>query len=87
MKKFRVYKAPDGCLPSFCGEFDTLSRAQAVAEKEPSGLPKYLWETARKAGHACGMYAPDANALEADEPESWHGKQGRHYVVVATYPS
>jgi hypothetical protein len=78
---YRVYESPDGCDVSFCGSHDTYEQAVDAAEKEPAGLQKCDWETARKAGHCGGMYAPDPDGIEDDEPISWHGKHGWHYVV------
>jgi hypothetical protein len=81
-KAYRVYKAPDGCDVSFCGEFATLAEAQAHALTEPAGLERSLWETARAAGHCAGMTAPGGGD-ESDEPLSWHGNE--HCVVEVVY--
>jgi hypothetical protein len=79
----RVYEAPEGCDPSFCGEYDTLADAQAAAVTEPAGLEKSLWDTARAAGHCAGMSAPEGG--EEGEPISWHGASGWHCVVPVEY--
>jgi hypothetical protein len=84
--KYRVYHAPDGCTPSFCGEYGTRSAAERAAKRQPVGLPQDLWETARAAGHVYGMTAPDTGGVEADEPIGWYGKEGWHCVVAVAYP-
>ena len=78
--KYRVYRAPEGCDSSFCGEYDTLAEAQQAAETEPAGLERSLWDTARAAGHCGGLTAP-SGGVEDDEPISWHGASGWHCVV------
>ncbi len=84
MVKFRVYKNADGCGLEFCGEYDSLGEAVTVAEKEPNGLPEFLWATARAAGRCYGFAAPDSRGEES-EPLSWHGVEGFHCVVRVTY--
>lgn len=74
---YRVYEAADGCDLVFCGEFETRAKAESVAKREPAGLERSLWDTARAAGHCDGMHAPEGG-IEDDEPETW---QGNHYVV------
>lgn len=81
---YRVYDVTEGCDPSFCGEYDTLAEARAVAETEPAGLEKSLWDTARAAGHCGGKSAP-CGGVEDDETISWHGASGWHCVVRVTY--
>lgn len=85
--RYRVYEAPDGGDPSYCGEFDSLEEAEEYANTEPTGLVKALWDTARAAGHCAGMTAPPGGGIEEDEPLSWHGEQGWHCVVEVTYPA
>lgn len=80
---YRVYRAPDGCDPMYCGEFDEYDAAVRHAESEPVGLEKCLWQTARAAGHCAGMHAPD-DCEESDEPVSWHGAEGDYCVVEAS---
>lgn len=80
---YRVYCAPDGCDPSYCGEYETLDEAQEAADKEPAGTPRANWETMRAAGGAND--APPSAGTEDEEPESWHGPQGWHYVVRVRY--
>lgn len=82
---YRVYHAPEGSAPSFCGEFSSLVEAEAHAEKEPRGLASSLWDTARAAGHCGGLSAPDTDGEEDDEPESWHGSAGHHCVTRVRY--
>ena len=84
-RAYRVYCAPDGCDPSYCGEYSTLEAAQEAAEREPAGCPRANWDTARAAGHCGGLYAPPAEGDEDEEPESWHGASGWHYVVRVQY--
>ena len=81
---YRIYLAPDGCDPEYCGERDTYQEAVAYAETEPAGLEQSLWETARVAGHCGGMMAPGYGA-ESDEPMSWHGAAGWHCVVEVSH--
>lgn len=76
---YRVYRAPDGCSPQYCGEYATLEAAQEAAETEPRGLEESLWATARATGH-CG-------GVEDDEPEGWYGPSGWHCVVRVSYES
>lgn len=83
-RAYRIYKVPDGCSPSFCGERETLAEAKAFAETEPAGLERSLWDTARSAGHCDGMSAPDGG-VEDDESISWHGPAGWHCVIGVTY--
>jgi hypothetical protein len=83
---YRVYRAEDASDPAFCAEYDTRAEAQECAEREPDGLEKSMWETARAAGHVGGQVAPDAAGIEADEPVSWHGAAGWHCVVAVQYP-
>lgn len=81
---WRVYYAPDGCDPSYCGECDTREEAETLAESEPAGLPRAQWDTARTAGHCAGMTAPDGGE-EDEEPASWHGADGWYCVVRVVY--
>lgn len=81
---YRVYEAAEGSDLVYCGEYETLTEAQSVAEREPGGLSRSDWETARNAGHCAGMTAP-SGGVEADEPVSWHGESGAHCVVAVTY--
>jgi hypothetical protein len=82
---WRVYRSPDGSGQSYCGEYDSLESAQKAADSEPDGLHKYLWDTARAAGHCGGLHSPPSDGVEDDEPKSWHGKHGWHYVVRVRY--
>ena len=82
---YRVYLAPDGCDPSYCGEYSTIEEARDVAEREPAGLDACMWETARAAGHCGGMTAPDTAGREDRDPLSWHGASGNHCVVRVMY--
>lgn len=81
---YRVYEAPDGCGTTFCGEFASEAEAQEYAATEPSGLSECLYETARQAGHVCGMEAPDGGT-EDDDPVGWYGAAGWHCVVRVRY--
>lgn len=81
---YRVYYAPEGNDPAFCGEYATLAEAQAAAEKEPDGLPQSMWQTAHKAGHCAGMTAPEGG-VEGENPISWHGGEGWHCVCAVKY--
>ena len=76
---YRVYYAPDGSDEAYCGERDTYAEAVAMAETEPDGLERSLWETARAAGHFGGMTAPGCGT--EGQPISWHGSEGWHCVV------
>lgn len=86
IRAYRVYAAPEGCDPSYVGEYDTLNAAVQVAMSEASGLPQYMWDTARAAGHCAGQTAPEslADGETEGEPLSFHGEQG-HHCVVAVY--
>ena len=81
--KYRVYKCPDGCDISYCGEFDSLEDAKDFADGSPSGLAKCLWDTYRAAGGMHASDAPDKRGVESDEPLSWHGEL--HCVVRVEY--
>tara|TARA_B100000749_G_C18450038_1_gene475934 strand:- start:12108 stop:12518 length:411 start_codon:yes stop_codon:yes gene_type:complete len=80
---YRVYAVPDGSDISYCGEFLTLGAAQAAAEREPAGLDRSEWDTARAAGSCGGQYSPES--ADESEPISWHGPMGFHCVVRATH--
>ena len=82
---WRVYQAPEGGGQAYCGEFTTLTAAQAHAETEPEGLWDYQWATARAAGGCDGLVAPPEAGIEDDEPVSWHGATGRFCVVEVEY--
>ena len=82
---YRVIHAPEGSDPSYCGEFDSLTDAQAYAATEPDGLESSLHDTARAAGHCAGMHAPDTAGDESPEAISWHGSDGWHCVCRVTY--
>jgi hypothetical protein len=75
---FRVYYAPVGHAPAFCGEFSTAAEAEAHAETSPGGLNQADWETARTAGHVNGHTAPNVSGVEQDEPIDWIGS----YCIV-----
>lgn len=76
---YRVYHAPEGCDPSYCGEYDDRDEAAQAAAADPRGLEQSLWDTARAAGHCAGLTAPDDG--EESEPLSWHGSDGCYCVV------
>lgn len=83
MKRYRLYHAPDGGTRSFCGEHETRIGAAMTAERHrPRGLSEDQWETARAAGHAGGLYAPDLDGIEDEGPLLWVGE---YYVVRVTY--
>src|SRR5690606_41669531 len=63
---FHVYYAPEGSAESFCGYVPVvdgdlraaLAVCREIADSGRDGLPEHLYETARAAGHVCGMTAP-----------------------------
>ena len=86
---FNIYHAPEGSAEEFCGFVPVvdgdlraaLAACRAIADSGRDGLPEHLYETARAAGHVCGMTAPD-RSREADEPYEWFGADG-YYCAVA----
>lgn len=82
--KYRVYRAPEGGVFEYCGEFDSADEAARHAEKSPEGgALEYLWETHRAAKD--GVPVPDLDGVEDEEALSWHGAEGWHCVVRVTY--
>jgi len=85
---FNVYHAPEGSAESFCGYVPVqdgdiaaaLAECRALAEAGRE-LPEHLYETARAAGHVCGMAAPNT-ARETKEPYEWFGPDGWHCAVA-----
>lgn len=80
--RYRVYEAADGSGLVYCGEFATVTEAEAAAEKEPGGVEESVWST-MVAAH--DDRAPDPKGIESDEPLSWHGQEGWHCVVEVKY--
>lgn len=78
--KYRLYCQPEGSIASYCGEYATQLAAVCAAEAKPLGLTEDQWETARRAGHCGGLYAPDTAGEEDDEPLTWSGD----YCVIRT---
>jgi len=78
---YRVYHAPEGGDLAYCGDASTLRQARRLAGG--GGLPRSMWDTARAAGHVCGMTAPDGG-YEDSEPCEWCGRRGE-WCIVAVY--
>lgn len=85
---FNVYRAPEGSAAAFCGFVAVENGDIAAALAECWGLadaghelPESLYETARAAGHVCGMVAPD-KSRETEEPYDWFGPDGEHCAVA-----
>ena len=81
-KGYNVYQAPDGAAESYLGFVTSLKAARHLAAHGRE-LPDDLYETARKAGHVDGIFAPD-KSHEEDEPTAWFGRGG-YYCAVAVY--
>lgn len=79
---YRLYYQPEGSIVSYCGEYATQTAAATAADGKPPGLTEDLWETARRAGHCGGLYAPDRDGIEEEEPLWWVGD---YYVIKARY--
>ena len=89
---FNVYHAPEGSAESFCGfvaveNGDVKAALAECWELAEAGraLPESLYETARAAGHVCGMAAPD-KSREAEEPYDWFGPDGCHCAMPVYAP-
>lgn len=77
---YNVYYCVDGCEPEFCG-FEATKHAARKLARGPR-LPKYLWGTARAAGHVNGITAPEGP--EADEPVEWFGR-GNNFCLIPVF--
>lgn len=80
MKKkigYAVYRAADGCSEEYYGRVTSLRAARTLAARGNS-LPKSEYDTARAAGHCCGLSAPhlDEGEMESEEATAWFGRGG-----------
>jgi hypothetical protein len=71
--KYRLYRAAEGECLCYCGEWDTVGYALAMAKREPLGLPESEWESTRAAGGLRQWDAPDKAGDEDDSYEWWDG--------------
>ena len=75
-----VFRAPDGCGETYIGPASSMEEAEALVARheagEVPGLPDYLYDTAKAAGHCDGISAPP----ETGGPIAWIGKDGWYCV-------